>query len=334
MGVTVLDVAKHAGVSGTTVSSVVHNRSNVTGETKTRVLKSIKELGYIPNEAAQNLRSRNMNAAGDKKTFNIGCIVSTRFNRYSGAFNAEILDGVDEEITNNKYKLSFVHSRGELVNNFGLLNKAINENKVDGLILLGTILDGIKKEVRERVKNIVSIKFPIDPDVDCILLDRKQEAYDAIKHLAGLGHKRIAFVGDLEFVPQGESSGYNVMMDEKLSVYKQAAKDFNLEYDENLIEKTLVDNEYDHIRNGCVLTKKILERANPLPTAIFSASDTLTIGIINAIREKGLRIPDDISLMGNGDDIEALRYLNPPLTTMTINKKEIGPGGKEAFGTN
>jgi len=320
------DVAKHAGVSIWTVSSVIHNKAKVRAETKEKVLKSIQELDYIPNEAAQNLRNKTRSVTGKKLTYNVGCIVSTIFNKYSSVFNAEILDGMDEELTKNKYKLSFVYRCAELVNNYAMLNEMINESKIDGLILLGTTLEGIKDQIKQRIHNIVSVKFSISSDIDSILLDQSQAAYDAIKYLIELGHKRIAFVGDLEYVPIPGPSGYNAMMDEKLVVYKQALKDFNLEYDESIVEKTLVDKEYDHVRNGYTLTKKILERANPAfaPTAIFSAADTMTIGVLNAIREKGFKIPDDISLMGCGDDIETLRYLDPPLTTMTINRKEIG----------
>ena len=313
MDVTIADVAKHAGVSRCTVTNVIHNKPEVTSQTKERVLRSIQELGFTPNEAAQNLRSRKRTLTGKQLTGNIGCIIYDTFNKYKDSVYADIMIGIDQELINKNYHLFFYHKLGQFVHDPLLLNKLIDVNKIDGLITLATQLEGIYDRVHERIKNVISIGESLG-NYDCISPNLFKAGYDAVKYLAEFGHKRIAFIGD---------KMWDEGLSDKFSGYGKAIKDYNLEYDETLIEKIYPSGENDET-SGYILMKKILEKTTHMPTAVFSTSDYASPGVLRAIKEKGLNVPEDISIVGCGDDFGGLGIMDPPITTFMVKKIEIG----------
>lgn len=303
--ITIKTVAKEAGVSKTTVSRVINKQDSISEETKKKVLEAIEKLGYIPNESARNLRL-NKNKK-DLKTYNIACILFAGYSKFSHPYYSNILEGIDQEAVAHRYQ-PFIYTEDQLKSDLVLLGKVINPERFDGIIFLSGGIQFLR-EIEKRLRPIVCISFLLD-GVDSIDVDKARAGYDAVKYLVGLGHRRIGFVGDhLDPTDSGRFKGYS-----------KAIGDFGLEYDKSIIEGEL--HGYS-VEQGFKYMNKILERAKPLPTAIFGASDLTAIGAMNAIKSKGLNIPDDISVIGF-DDIDQAQHVFPSLTTLRVRKKELG----------
>lgn len=322
-------VADHAGVVISTVSRVLNNHPNVSLKTKEKVLRSIEALGFVPDRAAQNLVHKRYAPEIDgihKKTQNIGCIVGSDTDKYSSPFNAAIIDGIDEEAGSHKQRLVFVYKLDELRNDYVLFNEMISDEKIDGLIVIATELEGIYKQVRERIKPLLSLKTIPDTDVDCILPDDYQAGYDAVKHLVSLNHDRIAFAADLWPAAGNDAKVflYNTAIEQRFAGYRQALADLNVKYDETIVSKKTVENKINQLENGYTIMKKLIDRSNPPPSAVFCASDLIAAGVVKALKDKEIAIPDDISVITCGDSPESISYVEPALTTFLINKKELG----------
>ncbi|OGS20634.1 MAG: hypothetical protein A3J83_05620 [Elusimicrobia bacterium RIFOXYA2_FULL_40_6] len=323
--VKIVDVAKHAKVSISTVSNVIHDKGKVNSGTKERVLKIIQELGYIPNEFAQRLKKGIKKNIDKQLTYNFGLIVYKDYNKYGSKDHSELIESLDREIRNSGYHLYFYYRCDELSENPQLFNKVVNSRNIDGLIVISSQLEGIYDQVRSRIKNIISIgeSLGTENDVDCIKFDDYNAAYDAVKYLAKLGHKRIGTIADLVYYREKQKDSI------RLRAYKDAVRDFNLESDESLIEGYVEHDSTDPSAGTTVaneisykLMKNLLDKAKPLPTAVFVETAESCGGIIEAIKEKGLQIPDDISIVTMGSEI-LMDNVYPVITTLTYDVKEI-----------
>lgn len=293
MEITIKDIARLAKVAPSTVSRALNNKGRMSSATRKKILRLAQQLDYHPNRNAKGLATN--------KTGNIGIVINRR-HRPEGFYDfyGTIIVEVEEAIETQGYHLIFSTTDGESSS-----LRCVMERHVDGLILMGC---DISEELVLSVKGIplVLVDNHIN-GVDSIAIDNRGGAYKATEHLIRLGHRRIGFIAerfnDLSFW-------------ERFEGYKLALKDHHLEYDCNLVAEGLTRPEH-----GYVAMEKLLKRK--IPSAVFAANDSTASGAIRAIKEKGLKIPNDVAVVGFDDGIIA-PYTDPPLTTMRVFRERMG----------
>jgi LacI family transcriptional regulator len=295
--VTIHDVARDSGVSYSTVSRVLNGFAFVKEETRAKVLATADKLGYVANMQARSL------AGG--KTRIIGLVVPGLDNGYIG----EIVRGIDEEIAKFNYDLMLYTTRRRVGSEAHYV-KTISNGLTDGVILIVPLLD------REYLNSLRDHNFPyvvvdqVDPQFHSSVVDSTnwQGAYDATSHLISLGHRRIAFIKGLEPLQSAA---------DRFAGYKAALADHDIYYDETLVTEGDFFNP-----SGYEAGRRLIEHT-PRPTAIFAANDLMALGAMQAIRERGLSIPEDISLIGF-DDIPQSAMVHPQLTTVRQPLEQMG----------
>ncbi len=297
---TIIDIAKLANVSTATVSRVINDPKVVKEETRKKVQEVIEKLHYTPNGLARGLITNS--------TKTIGLMMQDINNMYYPA----VIRGVEDEFTENDYGLFICSTDGLIDKEIRHINSLL-ERRVDGIILLGTRPIGISNN-QHILK--ASKKMPVVTLNDSILgLDiysvQNEEingAYEAVKYLINLGHKRIAIING-----NGNFTTY---------VYKQTG------YERALLENDIeIKPEYsikvDPYESGGYEGIQRLLQVKERPTAVLAASDQISIGIYKAIYQSGYRIPDDFSVIGFGG-IALANELYPGLTTVNQFPYELG----------
>ncbi|MBO8130952.1 MAG: LacI family DNA-binding transcriptional regulator [Candidatus Marinimicrobia bacterium] len=294
--VTIKDIAKLANVSISTVSKALNDRRDIGRETKEKIIKIAKELKY------DHHRLRKLEA---EKTNNIGVIFCREGRPLSNnPFYSRVLEGIEGEIVINNYNLILQLIPDPETNK---LPKMIRDNQVDGIIVVGVFNELFTNIIRNSIIPAVFVdpKVYLDKETQ-VLIDNEHGGFIATRYLINKGHKRIAFVsGQLE----------RLSFNQRYIGYKKALDFYGIEFDENLVKTGGLERGYEH-------TISLLENENP-PTAIFYANDLNAIYGYKAIKDKGLKIPDDVSVMGF-DDIDMAKFSNPPLTTVRVYKEEMG----------
>lgn len=232
----------------------------------------------------------------------IGYIIHPRHTLAPHSFYGDVLLGADQEARKYGYHVIF-SAEGDLK-----IPNIVLQNRIDGLILAGC---DIPHETILHLKlqglPLVLVDNHINK-IDSITIDNVEGAYEAIKHLINLGHRRIAFIcewfGDLSF-------------SERFAGYKKALAEHNIPIDENL----LAEGEPRQQQTGYIAAERLLSQT--IPTAIFSANDLVAVQAMRVIREHGLRIPENISIVGF-DDAEVCKHVEPPLTSVRVYRKEMG----------
>lgn len=292
--ITILDVARTSGFSVSTVSRVLNGKDDVAPETQEKIQEVIKQLGYTSNLAAVSMRGA--------KTYLIGLIMPDI--AYPFAF--EIMKGVNRAIAQSEYDL-LVYTTGDIRKH----GTASHEQKYVSL-LNNSITDGVVIAAPAAAEffsaaPIVSIDpVMVDPHYPSIHATNYQGAFEAMQYLLSLGHKRIGFISGRSEL---ESSS------RRLSGYRDALTQAGLRVDESLI----VSGDYT-TETGKMCASKLLTLPKP-PTAIFAANDQSAIGVFQAASEMGMKIPDDISLVGF-DNIPESAFYN--LTTVDQFIAEMG----------
>ncbi|THF80330.1 LacI family DNA-binding transcriptional regulator [Cohnella fermenti] len=301
------EIAAKANVSIATVSYVLNGTRNVRPQTKERVLKVIEELKYKPNNIAKSLKS--------KKTNTIGVIAED-----ITVFNVpEIIDGINEYA--DRYDLHIVltnlrlHKRvGHNYSNIGAFRKyaenAVSDllaKQVDGIIYIGIHPRDVTGLIDPGDTPIVYTYCYTKNELS-IQYNDEQASYDAIEYLYKKGHHRIAVItGLMDSIPSRL----------RFNGYFKAVTDFELPFEPQLIK---VGNW--GLESGLKLTKELLELADP-PTALLVMNDVMAAGSLRAARSMGVRVPEDLSLVGF-DNREFSDYLNPRITTMNLPLHEMG----------
>lgn len=304
------DVAEYVGVSISTVSRVISNDTSrsVNAETRKKIWDAVTKLGYQPNRIAKQL----VKGSGQKNqpSFKIGCIVAVPQNKYNHPYFSVILEGIEKGLSEQGYMLGYIHSADEM-NNSAFLHKVIQEQDVDGIILV----EGTGNETYEYIKKHVPIIVGIDTSdtmIPRITYDRMAASKFAVKHLIDQGHTKIGYIG-------GPGLSGQIEKEKRYRGYKDAMEDAGLS-----INRSWVLNSNWNVDLSYELMRDIVESGKAeRPTAIFAASDMMAISAMRAVNEKGLKIPDDIAFIGI-DDIEFSQYSSPPLSTIHIPKFEIG----------
>ena len=300
--VTSQDVASLAGVSRTTVSFVLNDVKgfNISPETRQKVISAAESLNYVPDATAQALASRRAKAIG---------LVMTRSPHHiaTDAFLPQIIGGLMEVIKDNKLRLLIEYMEVEHQDRAYL--ELARAKHIDGMILLTPRLDdaGLKKLEQVDIPTVLMGHLE-GADFYSIDVDNQLAAQQGVQHLLELGHTQIACISNAP--PTYAASP------DRVAGYKHALLAAGITPDDGLIRYADFDPQ-----SGYIQTKSLLESGRTF-TAIFVASDNVVMGVKAALREAGLRIPEDISLVGF-DDIPWAQYADPPLTTIHLQAQEM-----------
>ncbi|MCD5348058.1 LacI family DNA-binding transcriptional regulator [Agromyces sp. H3Y2-19a] len=296
------DVAAHAGVSAQTVSRVANGQNNVRPSTRDRVLASMRELGYRPNSAARNLKSGRFRSIGFV-TFNLATLGNER-----------TLDAVTVASESAGYTTTLLSiadpTQLDVAGAFGRLE----EQAVDGIILV------MSAEVGPLDEWTITAGLPVvivdsDAELPYTIVDTDQEqgARLALDHLLGLGHRRIVHVS-------GPQNSYSATR--RADAYRRVLEKAALPVPEVLVGDWSAASGLAHGR--------ALIESGEVPTAIFAGNDQMALGVLHALHEAGLRVPDDVSVVGFDDSDEALAFW-PALTTVHQNFDDVGRKATESL---
>lgn len=295
-GVSLKALAEHVGLSQAAVSFVI-NRSpaakSIPPRTQELIRAAARELNYRPNHLARSLRQQ--------RSFTIGVVVP----EISEGYAALVMSGIEDYLLEEGYFYFVVshHHRHELIEEYPLL---LQQRAVEGLIAVDTVLSDQMDVPGVAVSGHRSV-----PGITNIVLNHEKAACLALQHLASLGHRRVAFIKGQEF-----SSDTKVRWDS----VSEAAKKFGVAVKANLTGQLEGDSSSPVL--GYQVTRKLLACGEPF-TALFTFNDISAIGAIQALREAGRRVPEDVSVVGF-DDIQSAAFQNPGLTTVRQPLREMG----------
>jgi LacI family transcriptional regulator len=299
---TIKDVAREAHCSLSTVSLVVNNTGYVSNETRERVLKVVKDLGYHATRSARGLAS--------KTSGNIGFVLRDDHFDQAEPFYTRVFLGAEFAAGQRGYYvlLSTVNQKFREPEGFP---RFLLERNVDGLIIAGRVPMPFLTSVSRFNIPIVLVDFEVKRKrSSAVLIDNRAGAHAAVRHLVSLGHRRIAFVcGDIN----------HPSLAERLEGYRETLAEHGIAEPAGMVDTTEPDSR---IANGANAMARILRQPH-LPTAVFAGNDATAIGCIQEIQRAGLRIPEDISVVGF-DDVELSALMHPPLTTVRVFKEELG----------
>ena len=299
---TIKDVAREVNVSIATVSLVINNHGRISQDTRKKVLKAIRKLNYHPSRSARGLVSR--------KTGNIGFILTEDHFLRTEPFYTKVFLGTEFEARTKDYYVLLATVNSSF-SNVDSLPRFILERNFDGIIIAGKVPNSLIASILIYKKPTVFVDFsPNNGDYPNILTDNLKGGQLATEHLIEYGHKNIAFVG-------GEISHSSIT--DRLQGYKLALEGAKINIDESLI---ITNDEYLSRQNGCASAELLINRRKDV-TAIFAANDATAIGVMQCLKNKGIEIPDRISVIGF-DDVEADLFIDPPLTTIRVPKLEMG----------
>jgi len=298
-----LDVAKLAGVSRTTVSFVLNDVPGVkiSEETRKRVFAAARQLNYYPTAAARSLASG--------KTHRIALILGEGRDRLAAdAFLPTFLQGVTASVHRRGYLLML--QLAEDVPSHEAYARLIREQQVDGLILSGPRSDDplLPQLAKERYPLILHGRLE-DSDLPCVDVDNHAGAYQVVNHLVALGHRRIAFISNAPLFYSGTEDRYEG--------YSHALEEHDLPLEPDLIRSAAFLPE-----SGMAAMEELLALPQR-PTAVFAASDVVAMGALRAIHAAGLRVPEEMAVVGF-DDIFLAAHANPPLTTVRVPAYGLG----------
>jgi LacI family transcriptional regulator len=289
-------LADHLGLSKTAVSLVINRvpaAKSIPQRTQELIRAAARELNYRPNHLARSLRQQ--------RSFTIGVVVP----EISEGYAALVMSGIEDHLLQEGY-FYFVVShrhRSELITEYPLL---LQQRAVEGLIAVDTALfEGAQVP-------LVAVSGHRDvPGVTNIVLNHARAATLALQHLTNLGHRQMAFIKGQEF-----SSDTAVRWDS----VREAAKELGIEIKDRLVVQ--LEGESSSPELGYLVTRKLLA-SGELFTALFAFNDISAIGAVQALREAGRRIPEDVSVVGF-DDIQSAAFQNPGLTTVKQPLRQMG----------
>ncbi len=297
---TIKDVAKRAGVGIATVSRTLHNSPRLSPETAAKVRKAIEELGYRPNINARSLVSG--------RSHMLGLVVSDITN----PFFPELVKGFEEVALHSGYDV-FVASTNYDPSRTALCVRRMIERNIDGVAVITSEVDPSLADsfARRKVPLVFLDVGRVGRGVSNVRVDYASGIAEAVEHLRSLGHCCIAFIsGPLRL----ESA--RARRDAFLAKLPESCE-------------AVLDEGNHKVDGGLEATLRVLEH-KPRPTAVVASNDLTAIGALRAIRQCGLRVPEDVSVVGF-DDIQMAEYTEPPLTTVRLLRKEVANAACDAL---
>ncbi|MGE3268037.1 MAG: LacI family DNA-binding transcriptional regulator [Chloroflexota bacterium] len=294
------DIAKELGVSLATVSRALADSPDISAETKERVWAVAESLNYVPNLMARSLRSRRSKV--------IGVVVQ----EVASEFGAQAIRGIHDELSRCGYQM-LLSSGSENPEQERIAVGTLLERSVDGLLIIDTrhhVAETAPEEHEQAAVPVVyaNRQLPEASAASFVGPDDVFGGYLATEHLIGHGHRRIGYIAG----PAGWQASWD-----RLEGYRRAHLDYGLPFDERLLER----GDWQ-IESGGAAAERLLALEHP-PTAMFVANDVMAAGAIDAARARGLRLPDDLALVGF-DAREMSRYLRPALSTVTRPTYDLG----------
>ena len=305
MAITKIDVSREAGVSHMTVSRVLSNYKHVSKDKRQKVLAACKKLNYRPNVAAMTMRN--------KKSYAMGVVIPT----FKHTFYARFLDKLEEEAKKINYHVISVQSKTRNEHNNIISWEDIEfllARQVDGLFIFIKVSSEIHQKLKKENIPVVFVDyFPEDDYFPFVGTADFSGAKTLTDWLIQCGHKKIAFIG-------GHKNHYT--SEQRLAGYRAALADHNLTFSPELVLHTSYGLD---LEDGSKKMSELLDSKLPF-SAVIGANDYIAIGALAACYTKGVKVPDNVSVVGfTGDEIGA--YTNPPLTTMSQNIEEIAKAG-------
>ncbi len=295
--VTILDVARRAGVSTATVSRAITDPERVAEQTRTRVVAAITETGYTPNATARNLRARS--------TKIVLCLLPGLGNSFWNV----IINAVEEVLTEAGYGVLFGDTRNDPVRE-AHYDRIVRAGQVDGVLLFNGRLpgEGFAKLDRDVPIMLISNDIP-GSGLPIFEIANRDAARMMTEYLISIGHRRIAHITGPE---------NNVETGERTCGYRDALADAGLPVDDDLIWP----GKFNFVA-GAKAAQRFLTMPGDRPTAVFAASDEMAIGFIKTVSDAGIRVPADVSVAGF-DGIDYSAIYDPALTTVIQPRAEMG----------
>jgi len=301
------DIAKLAGVGVSTVSRVINQHADVKDETRKHILEIIETYNYIPNNSARNLKR--------SESMDVGILIKGMYN----PFFARMIQSIEKKLSHSGYS-AIIHYNIDNSKDIDAAYEFIMEKKLKGIICLGGDFDQLTDAEIQRLRVpfiLTSTEIPEHLDkaiFSSVIIDNEMAAYKAVEYLFSLGHQKVGLIttgANDKSVGTIRTEGYIKAL-EKQGVKKK----------ENYFEIGAYTFE-----TGYLAMNRLLKKADDI-TAVFAISDVMAIGAAKAIYEHGLKIPEDISIMGF-DDIDYAEYFIPPLTTVHQPVDEIAASTAE-----
>lgn len=304
-GMTLKDIARTAGVSVSTVSRILNNKYTKAASQKTRerVWAIIRETNYVPNANAQGLRrsSRFVKANANERRY-LACIYA-RSRDNKDMFFSELARSIEFEAYKNNYILKYSFYADDLEEDSFI--SALDASDISGIVVLGRFDKERMNAIADAQKNVVYVGLNFTGSRhDAVFCDGFKAGGKAMETLFELGHRRIAYIGELS----------------RENRYRSYCEELARQKIE--LDRTLVVNVKQTLDGGYRGSMELLQRGSRF-SAVFCANDATAMGAIKALQEHGRRVPKDVSVISI-DDIEMARYFTPMLTTVHIPINELG----------
>lgn len=292
MKVTIEDVVRKSGLSYVTVSRVISNAPNVREANRKKVLEAIEELGYVPSAAARTLATGKTN------------VVAMFVSDIGDYFFGSIVKEVNDQLLRNGYLLAISICDGE----DDAVNTAfLNQNRVDGVILLVPNKENYYIDIlkNQKVPFVVVDNQTINTDITSVLADNMTGGYLAVKHLLDLGHTQIGLIGA---APYGLST-----LERQMGAMKALTE-------ASLQPAAVEHGDYDQMTGYNTIMK--WHATGQLPSAVFAFDDHIALGAVNAAKDLGLKVPEDLSVCGY-DDSPLANHYKPKITSVRQPAEEM-----------
>ena len=293
--VTIKDVAREANVSVATVSRVLNGSGPVSDETKRRIREVAGRMRYVPHSGARSLIT--------SKTDTLGVLLPDLY----GEFFSEVIRGMDDTAQKNGFHLLISRAYADR-NGIETAMRAMR-GRVDGVVAMSPDLDAESLlNLPSTIPVVLLCSVPRGNEIDSLTIQNCRGAKEMVAHLVSLGHRRIAII-------KGSARNYDAA--ERLRGYRLAlreggmVRDLSLERDGDFTEAA----GYSGALELLALTNR--------PTAIFAANDSMAIGVLSALRESGVAVPEEMAVAGF-DDIPLARYMDPPLSSVHVPIHDLG----------
>ena len=303
--VTIRDIAKKCGVGVSTVSRAMNNHPDINPQTRKKILRVIEESGYVPNNSARNLKRADARA------------VALLVKGMGNMFFTDIIHTIERETQEQGYTC-ILHQVEDEENELETALELVKEKRLRGLIFLGgsfTHPEALLK--RLTVPFVISTIGQLENSDGYIggsvSVDNRKESRKVVNYLCGLGHRRIAVLA------AGEDDRSIGML--RMEGYREALAENGLPFDPALVVYMEPEVDGYSMKSGYRMTRKLLEAGTDF-SAVYATADTLAMGACRALKEKGLRVPEDCSVVGF-DGLEAGQYYIPSLTTLRQPAEEM-----------